>query len=738
MNENPEIKDLLLSSESAARALGHSYLGVEHIILTGLEKGTFSPFLSTANISVQALEQAIKDLLPKEKNSSISAKLPYTPRLKKVMERALEKAYHKSDHSFIPQDLFTAILEEKSGIVALALTELKVSPELLLQGSVVSDSSPVKEEKKKTVKTPTLDKLGRNLTQLAEEQKLEPVIGRNEELRRVIQILTRKTKNVPLLIGEPGVGKTAVVMALAERIYHRAVPGTLLDKKLIELPISSILAGTAHRGELEEKVQKILLEAAHNPDVILFMDEIHQLIGAGSSGGGLDIGNMLKPALADGSIKLIGATTTSEYQKYLLKDPAFERRVQPILVSEPSYEETLQILHGLKPRYEKFHGVNFESEVIEQAIRLSIRYLPDRHLPDKALDLLDEAASKVKMKTLAGLSPTVTKEDIAETVSAWTGIPVHKLSEDEKEKLLQLEEKLKMKIVGQDETISKISEVIRISRAGLGNPGKPVGVFLFLGPTGVGKTEMAKTLAEFLYGSVNLMIRLDMSEYKEKHSISKLIGAPPGYVGYEEEGTLTKAVRAKPYSLILMDEVEKAHPEVLDLFLQIFDDGRLTDSKGRTVHFNNALMIMTSNLGAEQIMEGIAKKADREEIRSHILEIVKSSFRPEFINRIDEILIFNPLTEKNLEQIVFLQIQDLKNRLQEQKLNLDITPALTKHLIQNGFDPVFGARPLKRAIQQILAKRIAQALLEGKFSEGETIQADFQDERVILQQGESS
>jgi ATP-dependent Clp protease ATP-binding subunit ClpC len=711
MIENPELQELLKNSELTARSLDQSYLGVEHLFLTALKQGVFNHALEALKITAGALEQEIKDLLPKERHNSIPAKLPYTPRLKRVLDRSLEKAWEKSDHLLTSQDVYTALLEEKNGIPALALTELGTSPETFAERFISPVSSIPKEEKKKTIKTPTLDKLGRDLTQMAKEKKLEPVIGRSEELRRLMQILTRKTKNVPILIGEPGVGKTAVVMAFAERISNKTVPSVLLDKRLIELPISAVMAGTAHRGELEEKVQKILQEACDNPDIILFMDEIHQLIGAGNSGGGLDIGNMLKPALADGSLKLIGATTTAEYQRYLLKDPAFERRVQPVLVSEPSYQETVQILEGLKSRYEKFHGVIFEPEVIEQAVKLSIRYLPDRHLPDKALDLLDEAASKVKTKTLTGSSPTVTKEEIAETISLWTGIPVQKLSEDEKEKLLNLEEKLKAKIVGQDEAVEKISEVIRISRAGLGNPGKPVGVLLFLGPTGVGKTEMAKNLAELLYGSPNMMIRLDMSEYKEKHAISKLIGAPPGYVGYEEEGTLTKAVRAKPYSLILMDEVEKAHPEVLDLFLQIFDDGRLTDSKGRTVHFNNTLIIMTSNLTEEQI---------------------KSSFRPEFINRIDEILLFNRLTMEDLEKIVVLQVQEVRNRLQDQKLNLKITASLTKYLIQKGYDPVFGARPLKRTIQQILAKPIAQALLEGKFSEGETIQADFVNECVIL------
>jgi ATP-dependent Clp protease ATP-binding subunit ClpC len=725
---------LLQDAERLARSLKHSYIGVEHVFLVGIQDKFLENLLNGAGIKPEALQTTLRDLLPPGEEIPPNSSLPRTPRLKRVLDRAMEMALSEKQNELLPRHLFKSILEEKNGLVALALQEMGSSPEAVANAIPQERQSAHEiEEKQKEKNTPLLNKLGRDLTQLAREGKLDPVIGRTDELRRLMQILSRKTKNVPLLIGEPGVGKTAVVFLLAERLASGNVPQSLLGKRLIELSLGGIVAGTAHRGELEERVQKIVQEAEKNPEIILFIDEIHGLVGAGNSSGGLDVGNMLKPSLADGSLRIIGATTTEEYQKYLAKDPALERRLQPILVKEPSEEETLQILQGIKPRFESFHGVSFSDESLQSAVKLSVRYLPDRHLPDKAIDLLDEAASRVKTKTNLGNKPIVEKEDIAEVVSLWTGIPVQKLSEEDKSRFLHLEEHLKQRVVGQDEAIEKIAEVIRISRTGLANPKKPIGVFLFLGPTGVGKTELAKALADFLFGSPESFIRIDMSEYKEKHTMARLIGAPPGYIGHDEEGQLTKAVHARPYSLVLLDEVEKAHPEILDLFLQIFDDGRLTDSKGRTVNFTNTIIIMTSNIGAKRILESLEQKISKDALKAQILEETKTAFRPEFLNRIDEILIFNPLSQESLLAIVELQLNDLKERLAEQKITLETTRNVAEFLIQKGFDPIFGARPLKRAVQQYLAKPLAQALLEGKFSVGMTVVATVKGEEIFLE-----
>jgi len=716
-------------AEATARAFHHPYLGVEHLFYRGLEKGLFDSSLRRD----AALELIRASLVAGEDEFPKGVSLPRTPRLKRVLDKAMKRALEKRDSDLPLPLLLDAMFEEKNGLVAMTLNDLGITPGTFLKNE---KSAPqiASAEKTKKEKTPLLDKLGRDLTLLAKSGKLDPVIGRHEELRRMMQILARKTKNVPILIGEPGVGKTAVVYAFAERLAKDNVPKALQGKRLIELPLGALVAGTAHRGEMEDRVQKLIQEVAKDPDCILFIDEIHGIIGAGNVKGGLDVANLLKPSLADGSLRVIGATTTEEYQKYLSNDQALERRFQPVLVKEPSEEETFQILQGLKPHFETYHGVTIEEEAVRQAIKLSIRYLPDRRLPDKALDLVDEASSRVKTKTNAGPSPIVTADEIAAVASLWTGIPISKLSSDEREQLLHLDERLKARVVGQDEAIQKISQAIQVSRAGLGNPKRPIGVFLFLGPTGVGKTELAKVLSELLFESSEAMIRLDMSEYKEQHSIAKLIGSPPGYVGHDEEGQLTKAVHAKPYSLILLDEIEKAHPEVFDLFLQIFDDGRLTDSKGRTVNFNNTLIILTSNIGSPIILKGIEEGLSREKLQENVLIELKSKFRPEFLNRIDEIIVFNPLTQENLKLIVDLQLDELRRRLVEQKLNLKISDTAVDLLIHKGFDPVFGARPLRRAVQDQLAKPLSLSILKGNFTPGCTVLVDVENEQITFEE----
>ncbi len=730
----PKAVQFLEEALSIAQTFSHPYVGVEHVFLAALENGTLNGAVSSIGSSREAAIQILRDRISPGDTQVFPESFPRTPRLKRVLDRAMQNALSQKQSDLSISLILESILEEKMGLVALALTDLGTTPEMVAR-NLVKPVSPISSEKEKKKNTPLLNKLGRDLTELAHLEKLDPVIGRSEELRRVMQILTRKTKNVPVLVGEPGVGKTAVVYALAQRLAKQNVPQALVGKRLIELPLGNLVAGTPHRGELEERVQKLIRELSEDPNLIVFIDEIHGIIGAGNLKGGLDIANLLKPSLADGSIRVIGATTTDEYQKYLSHDQALERRLQPVLVKEPSEEDTSKILEGLKARYEKHHGVTFDEEAIHTAIKLSLRYLPDRHLPDKALDLLDEAASRVKTKTGAGLLPRVTGDDIAEVTSMWTGIPVQKLTSSEKERLLQLEERLKGRVVGQDEAIGKLAQTIRVASAGLGNPKRPVGVFLFLGPTGVGKTELAKALADLYYGTVDAMIRLDMSEYKEQHTVAKLIGSPPGYIGHDEEGQLTKAIHAKPYSLLLLDEIEKAHPEVFDLFLQIFDEGRLTDSKGRTVNFTNALIIMTSNLGSQKILQALEKGEDKAKVNDLVLAELKAFFRPEFLNRIDEIILFNPLTQTSLQTIAKLQLRELQERLADQRLTLLPSDALIELLIQKGYEPAFGARPLRRMVQQLLSKPLADALLEGKFPEGSTIIADLVGDTVTFTLG---
>lgn len=745
------------------------YLGTEHLLIVIMkEESLFQNLLARYSLSTEKVEESVRSLILTGGSPSWKGVL-ITPRVQKIMKLAQKEAENFQANKVEPLHILYTILLEGEGIAVRALSELGVDikemRELLaktISGMKLevppcplplwAEKKEKEEERKKSPSsTPLLDRLGRDLTAIAREGKIDPLIGRKDELRRVMQILTRKAKNNPLIIGEAGVGKTAIVLGLASRIAEGQVPQLLQNKKIVELNMSSIIAGTRHRGEFEEKLEKIIKELKRDLDIILFIDEIHTIVGAGDAKGHLDASNILKPFLARGDICCIGATTTDEYRKYIASDSALERRFQPVLLSEPSEEETINILEGLKQKYEAHHGVKFTSYAIKEAVKLSVRFLPERHLPDKAIDLIDEAASRVKMRSIAikkdedgqGKAEIplmeVDEEAVAEVVSAWTGIPVHKITVDEAQKLLKMEELLKKRVVGQDEAVERVSQTIRMIRVGLENPNRPGGVFLFLGPTGVGKTELAKALSEFLFGSEKAMIRLDMSEYMEKHSISRLIGAPPGYIGYEEEGQLTKAVRTKPYSVVLLDEIEKAHPEVFDLFLQVFEDGRLTDSKGRTVNFNNSIIIMTSNLGSQRMLETIREKEVAlaeikltEEIKAELMQEIKGHFRPEFINRIDEVIIFNPLGYEELKKIIDINLEGLKQRLEEKDIHLELSLTAIDFILSKGYDPSFGARPLKRAIQTYLAKPIAEEILRGQIKEGDKIIAFSEADKIIF------
>lgn len=600
------------------------------------------------------------------------------------------------------------------------------------------------KDKKKKRKTPTLDKLGRDLVEMAKEGRVDPIVGRKDEIRRVMQTLTKKMKNNPIIIGEAGVGKTAVVYGLAQRIADGKVPQAIKDKAIVELGMSSIVAGAKHRGEFEERMQKLIKELMEHKGVILFIDEIHTIMGAGDSRGPMNAGNILKPHLARNDITVIGATTIEEYRRFIEKDPALERRFQPVLVDEPSEEETVEILNGLKERYEKHHDVTIDPKAVLAAVKMSVRYIPDRNLPDKAIDLMDEAAAKSQMKftsitskeDLQKNSNLVTENNIAEVISLWTGIPAAKLTQEESERLLHVEEHLRKRVVGQEAPVHTVAQTIRMARMGLTSPNRPSGVFLFLGPTGVGKTELAKSLAEFLFGSEKDLIRLDMSEFMEKHAISRMIGSPPGYVGHEEEGQLTSQVRTHPYSVVLLDEVEKAHIEVFDLFLQVFDDGRLTDSKGRTVNFTNTIIIMTSNIGMKSIQpeEGQVINTQDPAVRDIIMQELKGHFRPEFLNRIDEIVIFNSLSDEALAQIVRMNLQTLANQLYKQReISLQVEDSAIGYLMMKGYDPAYGARPMKRAIANYLSKPLAEAMLSHGVQPGDSIIVRHENECLIFQ-----
>ncbi len=794
-------KVLALAQEEAVR-LGHNNIGTEHILLGLIREGDgiAAKALLALGLGLEKIQDEVEALIGRGQEQPTN--IAYTPRAKKVIELSMDEA-RKLGHTYVgTEHILLGLIREGEGVAARVLNNLGVSLNKarqqvlqLLGSSEISSSS---QGAAANVNTPTLDSLARDLTAVAKDGNLDPVIGRAKEIERVIQVLSRRTKNNPVLIGEPGVGKTAIAEGLAQRIIANEIPETLRDKRVMTLDMGSVVAGTKYRGEFEDRLKKIMDEIRQAGNIILFIDELHTLIGAGGAEGAIDASNILKPALARGELQCIGATTLDEYRKYIEKDAALERRFQPITVDEPSVDEAILILHGLRDRYEAHHRVKITDDAIEQAVRLSDRYISDRFLPDKAIDLIDEASSKVRLRTYtippnlkqlearledirkekdaavqsqefekaASLRDTeqklrdeldatknewkeqqgrtdseVTPDDIAQVVASWTGIPVVKLAEEETERLLRMEEILHNRVIGQDEAVKAISRAVRRSRAGLKDPKRPMGSFIFLGPTGVGKTELARALAEAMFGDENAVIRIDMSEYMEKHSTSRLVGAPPGYVGYEEGGQLTEKVRRKPYSVVLLDEIEKAHPEVFNILLQVLEDGRLTDSKGRTVDFRNTLVIMTSNVGADTIKKGSTlgftttqdeTKHQYEAMRDKVMTELKRSFRPEFLNRIDESIVFHPLDEKHISEIVSLMSEELRKRLKEQEIDFTLTDSAKKFLAKVGFDPAYGARPLRRAIQKHIEDRLSEELLRGTIKKGDAVEIDEQDGELVV------
>ncbi len=790
---------VLLLAQEEARRLNYSTVGTEHILLGLLreEGGIAAQVLINLGLDLNYLRSEIERLIGRGDGTSYGA-LPFTSRAKKVLEYASESA-QELNHNYIgTEHLLRGLLKEGEGVAAHILEGMGVRLEdvtveiLKLLGEPIDPTKirgkqiSTNTNRKKRPITATLDEFGRDLTQLARQGKLDPIIGREKELERIIQILSRRTKNNPVLVGEPGVGKTAVVEGLAQKIIEGDVPETLLNKKIIAIDMGSIVAGTKYRGEFEERMQRIIEEVKMAKDIILFIDEIHTLVGAGAAEGAVDAANILKPSLAKGEIQLIGATTPTEYRQYIEKDGALERRLQPVIINEPTAEETLEILKGLREKYEIHHRVKVLDETLEEAVKLSVRYITDRFLPDKAIDVIDEASARVRLKrpkstahsnlelelarireqkeiairnqaferaaqlrdeerkveeylknfletTSSEKVGVVTPEDVAQVVAIWTGIPVAQLLMEERERLLRMEEELHKRIISQDDAVSVVSRAIRRSRSGLKDPRKPIGGFMFLGPTGVGKTELARALAEYLFGNENALIRLDMSEYMEKYSVSRLIGAPPGYVGYEEGGQLTEKVHRRPYSVILFDEIEKAHSDVFNILLQIMDEGQLTDGHGRRVDFRNTILIMTSNFGAEYFKQessfGFASKEDREKsfekTRDLILSEMKKYFRPEFLNRLDDIVFFKPLTREDLRKIIDLLLKPITERIKEKNLDLEIGDETKQFLLDKGYDPQYGARPLKRTIQYYIEDPLAEFILEGDFNEGDIIKAEL-------------
>ncbi len=793
-------KVLQLAQEEAIR-WKHDSIGTEHILL-GLVReggGIAAKALEAIDISPQMIESGVEELVGKG-TENVGPIVHYTPRAKKVIELSVDES-RKLGHSYIgTEHILLALIREGEGVAARVLANTGVSLNkarqqvLLLLGN--NDTNQNGSQASQAVNTPTLDGLARDLTAIAREGSLDPVIGRSKEITRVVEVLSRRTKNNPVLIGEPGVGKTAIAEGLAQQIVHNEVPETLRDKRVMTLDMGTVVAGTKYRGEFEDRLKKVMDEIRQAGNIILFIDELHTLIGAGGAEGAIDASNILKPSLARGELQCIGATTLDEYRKYIEKDAALERRFQPIQVDEPTIEETIQIIHGLRDRYEAHHRVKITDEAVEAAAKLSDRYISDRFLPDKAIDLIDEAGSKVRLRSFtvppnlkelevrleavrseknaavssqefekaAALRDSeqklkeeleqtkkewkeaqgkaeskVTVEDIAKVVSMWTGIPVSKIAQEESAKLLNLEEELHKRVVGQGEAVEAISRAIRRARAGLKDPKRPIGSFIFLGPTGVGKTELARALAEVMFGDEDAMIRIDMSEYMEKHSTSRLVGAPPGYVGFDEGGQLTEKVRRKPYSVVLLDEIEKAHPDVFNILLQVLDDGRLTDSKGRVVDFRNTVVIMTSNVGADALKyqknvgfnfgDSASKYKD---MKGTMLEELKKAFRPEFLNRIDEMIVFHSLEKDHLKNIVTLMANSLTKRLKEQDIELELTDAALEKIAKEGYDPQYGARPIRRALQKHVEDRLSEELLKGTVLTGEVVVFDFVDGEFVV------
>ncbi|WYP26672.1 ATP-dependent protease ATP-binding subunit ClpC [Alkalihalobacillus sp. FSL W8-0930] len=795
-------KVLALAQEEAIR-LGHNNIGTEHILLGLIREGEgiAAKALQALGLGPEKLQKEVETLIGKGQEGSKTKH--YTPRAKKVIELSMDEA-RKLGHSYVgTEHILLGLIREGEGVAARVLNNLGVSLNkarqqvLQLLGSNEGGSSQQQGGAVSNANTPTLDSLARDLTAIAREESLDPVIGRSKEIERVIQVLSRRTKNNPVLIGEPGVGKTAIAEGLAQAIIANEVPETLRNKRVMTLDMGTVVAGTKYRGEFEDRLKKVMDEIRQAGNVILFIDELHTLIGAGGAEGAIDASNILKPSLARGELQCIGATTIDEYRKYIEKDAALERRFQPIQVNEPTLDESIQILKGLRDRYEAHHRVTITDTAIEEAVKLSDRYIPDRFLPDKAIDLIDEAASKVRLRSYtappdlkeleqkleetrkekdasvqsqefekaASLRDTeqrlreqldemknnwkkkqgqenteVAVEDIAQVVASWTGIPVAKLAEEETERLLKMEEILHQRVVGQEEAVLSISKAVRRARAGLKDPKRPIGSFIFLGPTGVGKTELARAVAETLFGDEDSVIRIDMSEYMEKHSTSRLVGSPPGYVGHEEGGQLTEKIRRKPYSVILLDEIEKAHPDVFNILLQVLEDGRLTDSKGRTVDFRNTAVIMTSNVGASALKGnkylGFTTETEGREykdMKDRVMGELKKSFRPEFINRIDEIIVFHALEKKHIREIITLMADQLKTRLKEQGIDFELTEEAKDKITDLGYDPEYGARPLRRALQKQVEDRLSEELLKGTIAKGQKAVIGVKDNELFVE-----
>lgn len=801
---------VLSFAQEAALELGHDYVGTEHVLigLIKVKNGVAAKALNELGLSAETIIEDVEEHIGRGNKKASSVYM--TPRVKHVLELAVEVANHMNHNYVGTEHILLGLLSDGGGVAVGLLRNHNIRASDIVE--VIRDilgssgrTSHNSEDNQDSSSLGDLADFGTDLNESAKQGKIDPVIGRDKEISRVIQILSRRTKNNPVLIGEPGVGKTAIAEGLAQRIVNGNVPEILRNKRIISLSISSMLAGAKYRGEFEERLKKAIDEVQKHDDMIIFIDEIHTLVGAGATEGAMDAANILKPALARGEFQVIGATTLDEYKKHIEKDAALERRFQPVLVGEPSEEDALEILKGLRDRYEAFHKAKITDEALEAAVSLSSRYITDRFLPDKAIDVVDEAASKVRMKVFSAAPDVkaletqladvkkekeaavtaqefekaaemrdeekriekeindkkkaakensdaklvVTDEDIASVVAQWTGIPVSKIAQEESESLLHLEEELHKRVIGQDEAVVAVSKAVRRARAGLKDPKRPIGSFLFLGPTGVGKTELARALAVALFGDETAMIRLDMSEYMEKHTVSRLVGAPPGYVGYEEGGQLTDAVRRKPYSVILLDEVEKAHADFFNILLQVLDDGRLTDSQGRTVDFRNTVIIMTSNLGAKALRKDspelgflAAKKADSntedvsvvnfKEAKKSVMDSVKRHFRPEFLNRIDEMIVFHALTSNDLKQIVTVLMDTVVKRLGDMGLSLEISSAAMDLLVKEGSDFSMGARPLKRAIQRLIEDPISDLILQGNAPEGAIIQADVEDEHIVV------
>jgi len=802
---------VLSFAQEAALELGHDYVGTEHVLigLTKVKNGVAAKALEELGILTEDIFEAVENQVGRGNKKATSIYM--TPRVKHVLELAVQVA-NRMNHNYVgTEHILLGLLSDGGGVAVGILRAMNIRTDDIVEairhilGSSTNGNDGRQEGANNNGDLGDLTDFATDLNESAKQSKIDPVIGRDTEIQRVIQILSRRTKNNPVLIGEPGVGKTAIAEGLAQRIVTGNVPEILRNKRIISLSISSMLAGAKYRGEFEERLKKAIDEVQQHDDMIIFIDEIHTLVGAGATEGAMDAANILKPALARGEFQVIGATTLDEYKKHIEKDAALERRFQPVQVGEPNEEDALEILKGLRDRYEAFHKAKITDEALKAAVTLSSRYITDRFLPDKAIDVVDEAASKVRMKVFSAAPDVkaledrlntvkkekeaavtsqdfekagklrdeeqalvkeiddkksvakeesdqklvVTEDDIAAVVAQWTGIPVAKIAEEESQTLLHLEEELHKRVVGQDDGVTAVAKAVRRARAGLKDPKRPIGSFLFLGPTGVGKTELARALASSLFGDESAMIRLDMSEYMEKHTVSRLVGAPPGYVGYEEGGQLTDAVRRKPYSVILLDEVEKAHADFFNILLQVLDDGRLTDSQGRTVDFRNTVIIMTSNLGAKALHKNSSelgflapKKSesstnqsnsiDFKEAKKSVMDAVKRHFRPEFLNRIDEMIVFHPLTEEDLKHIVSILMSDVTKRLKERELQLEITSEAMQLLVKEGSDFTMGARPLKRAIQRLIEDPVSDLILKGDAIEGKTIKVDVKDNEIVV------